>query len=404
MLATYTVADESLCAGEADALLALHRDEIADILQASSLEATQARSLLGEPIEAFVRHVGRLPATRDRFYAAPAGLLRLGLDCALLTARKAQGWEFSGLGQIERRRVEAPRWRVACILAGLLYDMHRTVTECVVWGTDGPWVPVVEPLTSFAARQPEARVRLTWRRRGSTATAAAEDLSWNLPFVPKVIDDSILEFLYEGDQQIVADLFAVLSGEAAHRPSNSIHPLVHAARARLIAQDEEGRGRSVATEQAPAGNVSPPAATPAEPHEDPSPSHAVQQTATSATEAKGEVRDARSITAISALDYSTQLLVKEIQKVLARPKSARGNVQLTPEGTLCVRGAWIRALGFDISGAASRLERARWLEASSMGSGASEDSITLNARVSRLLLGTTASSDLLTARVDGGKR
>lgn len=404
MLATYTVAEESLCAGEADALLALHRDEIADILQASSLEATQAKSLLGEPIEAFVRHVGRLPATRDRFYAAPAGLLRLGLDCALLTARKAQGWEFSGLGQIERRRVEAPRWRVACILAGLLHDLHRTVTECVVWGTEGPWVPVAEPLTSFAARQPESRVRLTWRRHGSTATAAAEDLSWNLPFIPRVIDDSILEFLYEGDQQIVADLFAVLSGEAAHRPSNSIHPLVHAARARLIAQDESGRARSVATEQAAAAAVSPPAVTSPEPHEQPSSSsHAVQQPAIAATGATGEVGDARTITAIGALDYSAQLLVKEIQKVLARPKSARGNVQLTPEGTLRVRGAWIRALGFDISGAASRLERARWLEASSMGAGTSEDSITLNARVSRLLLGT-ANSDLLTARVDGGTR
>jgi hypothetical protein len=323
----------------------------------------------------------------------------MALDCALLTARKAQVWEFSGLGHIERRRVEAPRWRVACILAALLHDVHRVATQYSVRGPDEVWLPLREPISVFAARQPECRVRLEWRN-GVQASGSAGELSWNLPLIHRMVDDAILDFLYEGDPQIVAHMYTVLSGDAAHRPSNVIRPLVEGARIRLIARNERAGGQQVPT--APSAAQDPVAGT-----------ATASATATSAeSPARGDLSDEqqRAVTARSggqaatptandalrALDYATQLLIKEVQRTLARPKGAKGQVQLRNDGRLRLRREWIVSLGFDPQHMISRLDKGGWI---SIPNGSDpdegEDAIVLNERVSGLLLGQRAKGDLL---------
>src|SRR5258708_13390192 len=109
--ALYPPDDGSVSVVETAQFIARHGGLVADILQASSLQPAEARELLRRPIEAFARHVGMLPATRDAYYAGQGGLLRLGLDNALLAARKAQVPEFSGLATLYPRRPTPPPWR-----------------------------------------------------------------------------------------------------------------------------------------------------------------------------------------------------------------------------------------------------------------------------------------------------
>jgi DNA relaxase TraI-like protein len=396
MLGDYEPQNSGLRVSDPGELIGHHKVEIADILQASGLEVGQAQALLQQPIEAFLRYVATLPATRNEFYAAPAGLLRLGLDGALLTGRKAQVWEFSGLGHIERRRIETPRWRVACILAALLYDVHRAVTKYVVSGADELWMPLREPLTLFAARQPERRVHLAWREARHPFNNG-DDLAWNLPLAHRIVDDGILDFLYHGDPVIIAQFYAVLSGEALHRPTNLIRPLVEAARARLIQRERRPDTTSASEDAAkpPAREVTGVCESAAAP---PPAKVSVAAAGTIATSSGG---------AAPALDYSTQLLVKEIQKVLARPKGAKGQVQLASDGRLRVRCEWIKSLGFEVAQIASRLERSGWLSSSDTAADSQDDRgevLILTKRVSQVLLRPTTSEDLLSqsSAVTGG--
>lgn len=527
----YPPNDGTIPVVDADRLLEGHSELVADILQASSLSVAQARELLARPIEAFARHVLTLPATRDAFYAGKGGLLRLGLDCALFAARKAQVSEFSGFGNIERRRLEAPRWRLACILAALCCDLHRTVTQyAVVSPTGTPWTPLFEPLADFVRRDPSARVALMWRTQSATRGGRA-DLAWNLPLASRIIDASVLRYLYEGDPEVLAHLYSVLSGEAANQPSNVIRPLVEETRARLIARDqaldpmrfgkrglgtslgpyladglrqlkqrgrwtvndERGRiwvakgavflvwpiaakeirawleearlpgiprddhtiaeflsdarllvpfgtgadaasllwriglpsGREVsalrlqspdilfpdgelpdaqglqvlgalngvlaAPERAPASAPPPPVgAVPA-----PAPEREPAAATPAAPEAAAGIEEASKI-----LDYSTQLLVKELRKLVARPKLARGIASLRPDGSLSVRCSWIHGLGFDPAQLGAKLDTCGWL----MKSGGrficpdaeqKGEVIVFQPRIARLLVGKTGADDLL---------
>ena len=130
--ALYPPDDGSVSVVDTAQLLARHGNLVADILQASSLAPADARELLGRPIEAFARHVGMLPATRDAYYAGQGGLLRLGLDNALLAARKAQVAEFSGLGRIERRRLEPARAESERVLRRAITETPRRDAEVVL--------------------------------------------------------------------------------------------------------------------------------------------------------------------------------------------------------------------------------------------------------------------------------
>ena len=387
--------DEMLRVRATAELLEHHNNLVADILQASGLQMDQARESLGRPIEAFARYVSVLPATRHEFYSRPEGLLLLGLECALLAARKAQVWEFSGFGHIERRRIEAPRWRVACVLGGLLYDIHRVVSEWIVRGGDECWLPLREPLAAFASRQPAGIIRLQSRK--CDPGGGCGSLAWNLPLAHRVVDDRTLSYLYEGDPEIVSQLYSTLSGEAEHQAGNVIRPLVVDARRRLIArQDDKRAPRDSQKESAASAPAS--VDTPGSSAVDKPPN------ANQAPNKYTEPADARSEPNLNSLDYSTQLLVKEISKVLARPRGSKGHIQLQSDGRLSVRGDWIRALGFDVKQVASRLAHSGWLDRAE-GATAHEalDVLVFNEKTSNLLIGPRPPADLL-GTVTGGQR
>ena len=102
--------------------------------------------------------------------------------------------------------------------------------------------------------------------------------------------------------------------------------------------------------------------------------------------------------AMKILDYPTQLLIKEVRKLLTKPKSARGQVQLRADGALRLHTDWIRGLGFDAAQVESRLRAAGWLVSSRADAGVADDSkiaVVFHSRIARLLMGTEGPADLL---------
>ena len=516
--ALYPPDDGSVPMVDTAQLLARHGNLVADILQASSLAPADARELLGRPIEAFARHVGMLPATRDAYYAGQGGLLRLGLDNALLAARKAQVAEFSGLGRIERRRLEAPRWRLACILTALCHDLHRTVTEYAVCAADGAvWSPLYEALADFAASTSAERVHLHWRARGKSEGI---ELAWNLPLASAIVDRRILRFLYEGGPEVLAHFYAALSSGPGNQSSNAIGALVLDARARLIARDQamdplrfgkrglgtslgpyladallqlKSRGRWTVNDdlahvwvsrgavfliwpkaaadirgwleeievhgvprddqtiadlladarlviplsevgntaslpwpiRLPGGRevtalrlavpelmfpegelpdaydleILPAPATPTKPT---APTLSIEKTESPSSARSTPVKPGDALSgideAMKILDYPTQLLIKEVRKLLTKPKSARGQVQLRADGALRLHADWIRRLGFDAAQVESRLRAAGWLVNSRGDAGGADDSkiaVVFHSKIARLLMGSEGPADLL---------
>lgn len=224
-------------------LIAHHRQVVEDIYQASGLEKQLAEVLLGKSIAAHAAHTLTLPATRDAFYAGKGGLFRLSLDTALAAARKAQVAEFSGLGKIEQRRRETMAWRVACILGALCYDIHRVSSLFIVTAPNGStWAPLRQSLWEFAGANDARYVSIAWRDKApspiSTMTSHSGQLAVNAALVSQVVAQEALQYMYDGDQDILTQFYAVISGEAHAQPANRVRPIVEDMRARVIAADE----------------------------------------------------------------------------------------------------------------------------------------------------------------------
>ena len=224
-----------------DRLIQHHRKVVEDIFQASGLEKRHAEPLLGRSILAFASRAVTLPATRDEFYAGKGGLLRLGLDTALASARKAQVAEFTGLGKIEQRRRETSAWRVACILAALCYDIHRVSSLFAVTSPDGAaWAPLRQSLWDFARERGAGHVLIAWRDRGpshSGIQGQQTQLTVNAALVSQIVPHDAMQYMYDGDPDILTQFYAVISGEAHSQPANRVRPIVEDMRARVLAAD-----------------------------------------------------------------------------------------------------------------------------------------------------------------------
>ena len=224
-------------------LLAHHRQVVEDIYQASGLEKQLAQVLLGKSVYALAAHTLTLPATRDAFFAGKGGLFRLSLDTSLATARKAQVAEFSGLGKIEQRRRETMAWRVACILGALCYDIHRVSSLFIVTAPNGAtWAPLRQSLWEFAGANDARQVSIAWRDKTSsptpTMTSLSGQLAVNAALVSQIVAQEALQYMYDGDQDILTQFYAVISGVAHAQPANRVRPIVEDMRARVIAADE----------------------------------------------------------------------------------------------------------------------------------------------------------------------
>ncbi|MFM7293359.1 MAG: MobH family relaxase [Burkholderiales bacterium] len=216
-----------------DAVITHSGKEIDLLAQAVGMSVDKTPQLLIDPIRRLCEMTLMLPATRDEFYRGPGGLFRMSIDTALFAARVAHQTEFSGLGAIEKRRIEGPRWRLACTLAGLTVDLHRIMTAFQVTSLTGDeWSPLKNTLAEFVSAQ--SAVQLVWHPEDGSRRCRAHNLS----LLPSVLGPHVIHELHRGGREIVEQMYAYISDDAnSNAASNHVRAVVDPVRLKLIAKD-----------------------------------------------------------------------------------------------------------------------------------------------------------------------
>ncbi len=190
-------------------------------------------------IRRYATYVHQLPATRDSYFSAPGGLLRLGLEAAFFSLQGTDAHIVSGRSTISTRRLLEPRWRHATFIAGLCCEIHRVLSHMVVTDTQGAvWSGYLQPLTTWLQARNAKHYLLSWRASAfETPTLAVFALA-------HVVPAEVLTYLSEDNATVIPQLMASISGVALYRDHNVLDDLVRRSRAlvidRNLAADADG--------------------------------------------------------------------------------------------------------------------------------------------------------------------
>lgn len=186
-------------------------------------------------VQGYARFVHALPATADRGFSEPGGLLRLGLETAFFALQGTDAYIFSGKATISERVQLEPRWRLATFIAGLCGELHRALGP--VWAVvpDGSaWPAYHGPLTDWLARQHASAYQVRWHAEGAECRGAA------LFALPHVVPAACLQHLAQGNAVVVPHLLASVGGVPL-REHNMLDQLVRRAAALVLHRDRLAR-------------------------------------------------------------------------------------------------------------------------------------------------------------------
>lgn len=231
----YPPADPGLPVVSAAAVMASQRDLIERLREACGFDEAGFHAHVLAPVEAVARCILLLPATSHAHFAGPGGLFRLSLEMALFCRQASQARMAQPMAPAEVRRAAEPRWRHACLLAGLLGELPRTLSSLTVTDEAGrEWPACLGGLDAWLERVQADRYHVVWREGAGPGGAEAAGLLGDL--VPK----ATLAWLNEGAPSVVPSMFRAALGQAAPE-GDELARLVQATRARVIAVESVTR-------------------------------------------------------------------------------------------------------------------------------------------------------------------
>ncbi len=214
-----------------DELLANQNDIIARIkLCYGSDNATFEADLLA-PIRRYADYVNALPATQNSYFNRPGGLLRLGLETAFYALQATDSQIFAGRQTITNRRMLEPRWRRATFVAGLCGEVYRCFNQCRVRDAQGQvWQPYLAPLTLWLRQRRSTHFMVQW-------LPGPERRAVGLYALPLIVPPATMEDLAFGNEVIVPNMLASISGLATYHDHNMMDRLVRHAVALVIQRE-----------------------------------------------------------------------------------------------------------------------------------------------------------------------
>jgi conjugal transfer pilus assembly protein TraI len=226
-----TSAKAGIRAYSVEELLANHKDIIARIkLCYGSDNATFEADLLA-PIRRYTAYVNALPATRNSYFHRPDGLLRLGLETAFYALQATDSQIFAGRQTITNRRMLEPRWRRATFIAGLCGELYRCFNQFKVRDAQGQvWQPYLAPLTLWLHQRRSTHFMVQWM-------PGPERRAIGLYALPLVVPPATMEDLAFGNEVIVPNMLASISGLTTYHDHNVMDRLVQHAVALVIQRE-----------------------------------------------------------------------------------------------------------------------------------------------------------------------
>jgi len=228
-LPRYPPVDPGLPVVSAAAVMASQRELIERLRESCGFDDAGFHAHVLAPVEAVARCILLLPASSHEHFAGPGGLFRLCLEMALFCRLAGQSRVVEPMAPAEVRRAAEPRWRHACLLAGLLCELPRTLSSLTVTDEAGrEWPACLGGLDAWLERVQADRCHVVWRDGAGPGGAEAAGVLGDL--VPK----ATLAWLNEGPPSVVPSMFRAALGQAATE-GDELSRLVLATRARVLA-------------------------------------------------------------------------------------------------------------------------------------------------------------------------
>lgn len=148
------------------AQLLLTQKELIDQLKLTcGFNQRENQELLEPLLLQYAAFVHLLPASENHHHRGVGGLLRHGIEVAYLAARSSDSIIFSMGDTPQNRRNKEPKWRFACLVAGLLHDLGKPITDLYVTNRNGSlvWNPLTDNLYHWLKLNNIDRYFVHWR-------------------------------------------------------------------------------------------------------------------------------------------------------------------------------------------------------------------------------------------------
>lgn len=233
--ACYPPRDQGLPVVEPQALLDATPTLLKRLRELTVSDASQFEAAYLQPLRNLAELVHLLPASASDHYAAPGGLFRLCADMSYFALQSADGKIFTPHGTVEQRHKNEPRWRYATFLAAMACQIHRAFSLLTVTNDKGEeWPRFTTSLHQWLVQSGAQRYYVVWHQPVNvTGAEGAAVLS-------KITPAARMDWLAEGDVQIVRDMHQVAMG-AAHASDNIMANVVNGIVRRVMEVDEATR-------------------------------------------------------------------------------------------------------------------------------------------------------------------
>jgi len=159
--------------------------------------------------ESFADFVHLLPASQSHHHRGPGGLLAHSLEVAMFAFNSCKCTAFDYSLFPAHRLVRENRWYVAAVIAALMHDLGKVLSDVVVADERGDrrWDPMGPPIPAWAQANGIDRYYLTWN---PDRHDVHRDLSATL--IARFLPQELLVWLRESGPDIYSEMVNAMSG------------------------------------------------------------------------------------------------------------------------------------------------------------------------------------------------
>ncbi|MGF7243867.1 hypothetical protein ABIC11_004323 [Pseudomonas oryzihabitans] len=190
-------------------LLKPHRSTMQKLASGVRMPAGSFDRMLLPVFESFADFVHLLPASQSHHHRGPGGLLAHSLEVAMFAFNSCKCTAFDYSLFPAHRLVRENRWYVAAVIAALMHDLGKVLSDVVVADERGDrrWDPMGPPIPAWAQANGIDRYYLTWN---PDRHDVHRDLSATL--IARFLPQELLVWLRESGPDIYSEMVNAMSG------------------------------------------------------------------------------------------------------------------------------------------------------------------------------------------------
>ena len=237
---SYPPFQEGVPAVRPDLVVKSQQDLVKRLRRVLGLPAREHNQLIMPVLRNYASFVHLLPASESHHHRGMGGLFRHGLEVAIWAAQGADNRVFGIDQEPKERSRQEPRWRVAAAIAGMLHDTGKVISDIEVTDQGGKtWLPLYEPVHTWAERHKIRRYFLRWR---SNRAKRHEDLS--IASAEMILTPELQAWLADPNPEILRSALLAIGGDK----ESALGRIVQQSDQRSVQKDlRSGRGEAAAS-------------------------------------------------------------------------------------------------------------------------------------------------------------